>query len=45
MGEGSLEKHLDVLNKVFSMLNSGVFKRIEAAKSSQEIYDILRGFR
>jgi mannitol/fructose-specific phosphotransferase system IIA component (Ntr-type) len=45
MGEKSLEKHLDVLNKIFSMLNSGVFKHIEAAKSSQEIYDILDNFR
>jgi mannitol/fructose-specific phosphotransferase system IIA component (Ntr-type) len=45
MGEESREKHLDVLNKVFSILNSGAFKHIEAAKSSQEIYDILSGFR
>jgi mannitol/fructose-specific phosphotransferase system IIA component (Ntr-type) len=41
MGEESREKHLHVLNKVFTVLNSAALTHIQTADSPQEVYDIL----
>jgi mannitol/fructose-specific phosphotransferase system IIA component (Ntr-type) len=44
MGEESREKHLHILNKVFSIINSEALKLIQSANSSQEVYEILGHF-
>ncbi|MDR3247224.1 MAG: PTS sugar transporter subunit IIA [Treponema sp.] len=44
MGEESREKHLHVLNKVFTVLNTPALARIRAANSPQEVYDIMCRF-
>jgi mannitol/fructose-specific phosphotransferase system IIA component (Ntr-type) len=44
MGEASREKHLNVLSRVLSLINSGALAHIQAAKSPQEVYDILSQF-
>ncbi|GHV57309.1 PTS fructose transporter subunit IIA [Spirochaetia bacterium] len=44
MGEASREKHLRILSRVLSLINSGALADIEAAGSPQEVYDILSRF-
>jgi mannitol/fructose-specific phosphotransferase system IIA component (Ntr-type) len=44
MGEESREKHLHILSKVFTVLNSAALTHIQTANSSQEVYDILCRF-
>jgi mannitol/fructose-specific phosphotransferase system IIA component (Ntr-type) len=44
MGEASREKHLSVLSRVLSLINSGSLAYIQAAKSPQEVCDILARF-
>ncbi|GHV07350.1 hypothetical protein FACS189485_17560 [Spirochaetia bacterium] len=44
MGEASREKHLWVLSRVLSLINSGALADIQAAKSPQEVYDTLSRF-
>jgi mannitol/fructose-specific phosphotransferase system IIA component (Ntr-type) len=41
MGEASREKHLRVLSRIMSLINSQALSHIQAAKSPQEVYDIL----
>jgi mannitol/fructose-specific phosphotransferase system IIA component (Ntr-type) len=45
MGEASREKHLNVLNRILSLINSGALASIGNAESTQEVYDILFRFR
>jgi mannitol/fructose-specific phosphotransferase system IIA component (Ntr-type) len=44
MGEASREKHLRILSRVLSLINSEALAQIQAAKSPQEVYDILSRF-
>jgi mannitol/fructose-specific phosphotransferase system IIA component (Ntr-type) len=44
MGTESREKHLQVLSKIFTVLNSTALTHIKAANSSREVYDILCRF-
>jgi mannitol/fructose-specific phosphotransferase system IIA component (Ntr-type) len=44
MGEASREKHLHVLNKVFTVLNTAALTHIQTANSSREVYDIMCRF-
>jgi mannitol/fructose-specific phosphotransferase system IIA component (Ntr-type) len=44
MDEASREKHLGVLSRVLSLINSGALADIQAAKSPEEVYDILSRF-
>jgi mannitol/fructose-specific phosphotransferase system IIA component (Ntr-type) len=44
MGESSREKHLRVLSRVLSLINSGALSGMLAAESPREIHDILSGF-
>jgi mannitol/fructose-specific phosphotransferase system IIA component (Ntr-type) len=44
MGEPSREKHLRVLSRILSLINSGALPCMLAAKSQEEIHDILSRF-
>lgn len=44
MGESSREKHLRVLSRILSLIESGALDRMVAARSPQEIYDMLFRF-
>jgi mannitol/fructose-specific phosphotransferase system IIA component (Ntr-type) len=44
LGGRSREKHLRILSGLSNLLNSQSVLKITAAKSAQEIYDILCGF-
>jgi mannitol/fructose-specific phosphotransferase system IIA component (Ntr-type) len=44
MGETSREKHLRVLSRILSLINSGALAYIETARSRQEVHDILSRF-
>jgi mannitol/fructose-specific phosphotransferase system IIA component (Ntr-type) len=44
MGTESREKHLQVLSRIFTVLNSTALTHIQAANSSREVYDILCRF-
>jgi PTS system nitrogen regulatory IIA component len=44
IGETFREKHLHVLSRILSFINSGALSYIQAAKSTQEVHDILSRF-
>jgi mannitol/fructose-specific phosphotransferase system IIA component (Ntr-type) len=44
MGETAREKHLGILNRVLSLINSGALAAMENAESAQEVYDLLVRF-
>jgi mannitol/fructose-specific phosphotransferase system IIA component (Ntr-type) len=44
MDETCREKHLYVLSRLLSMINSGALGCIQEARNSQDVYDILSGF-
>ena len=45
MGDESREKHLYVLNRILSLINSGALASMGNAGSTQEVYDLLFRFR
>jgi mannitol/fructose-specific phosphotransferase system IIA component (Ntr-type) len=44
MDELSRERHLRILSRLLDLFNSESFAMIQAAKSSQEVYDVLNRF-
>jgi mannitol/fructose-specific phosphotransferase system IIA component (Ntr-type) len=44
MGHECREKHLSVLSKLLHLLDPQVISEMQAAKSSQDVHDILRRF-
>jgi mannitol/fructose-specific phosphotransferase system IIA component (Ntr-type) len=44
MDEASKERHLRVLSRLLALFNSESFAMMQAAKSSQEVYEILNRF-
>jgi mannitol/fructose-specific phosphotransferase system IIA component (Ntr-type) len=44
MGQTYREKHLYVLSRLLSMINSGALGSIQEARNTQDVYDILSGF-
>jgi mannitol/fructose-specific phosphotransferase system IIA component (Ntr-type) len=44
MGESSQEKHLRILSRILSLIESGVLDRMVSARSPREIHDILVRF-
>jgi mannitol/fructose-specific phosphotransferase system IIA component (Ntr-type) len=44
MGEASREKHLGVLSRVLSLINSGALSSMQTARSPEEVYDVLSRF-
>jgi mannitol/fructose-specific phosphotransferase system IIA component (Ntr-type) len=44
MGEAAREKHLHVLNRVLSLINSEALARIRQARDPREVYELLSRF-
>jgi mannitol/fructose-specific phosphotransferase system IIA component (Ntr-type) len=44
MGEAAREKHLHVLSRVLSLINSGALALIRQARDPREVYDVLSRF-
>jgi mannitol/fructose-specific phosphotransferase system IIA component (Ntr-type) len=44
MGRSHREEHLHVLGKLLNLFNSQALPKMQAAKSAQDVYDILRRF-